>query len=67
MNAIKIVTCPRTKCGHQWVSRVENPVQCPMCKRNLPKQAEHDVYEGHDELRRFPRKPSDQDGEEVTR
>lgn len=61
MLSVNIVTCPREKCGYQWVARAANPLQCPKCKRYMPKQAPHDVFEGHDELRRFPRKPSDSD------
>ncbi len=25
--------CKCMKCGHKWVSRVENPKACPACKR----------------------------------
>jgi hypothetical protein len=30
---MKKVKCP--KCGYEWVPRVENPKECPMCKRML--------------------------------
>ena len=23
------------RCGHVWISRVDNPVQCPGCKNTL--------------------------------
>lgn len=67
MMKINIVTCPRPKCGHEWITKVANPVQCPRCHCSLPKQSPHDAFENHDELRSFPRKPSDSDGEEVTK
>lgn len=28
---MKTTKCLR--CGKEWISRVENPVQCPRCKR----------------------------------
>ena len=27
---IRVYKC--VKCGHQWIPRKENPVQCPWCK-----------------------------------
>jgi len=29
--------CPFVKCGAEWEPRVSNPIQCPRCKRVLPR------------------------------
>lgn len=29
------VKCPRPDCGYEWKPRVDNPVECPLCKRYL--------------------------------
>jgi len=29
---IEVPQCHCEKCGHDWISRVPNPVQCPKCK-----------------------------------
>lgn len=26
------------KCGHQWLPRVEKPIECPKCKAYLEKE-----------------------------
>lgn len=28
---VKVLTC--SKCGYQWIPRVENPAVCPNCKK----------------------------------
>lgn len=27
------IKCPRESCGYEWVARVVNPRECPMCKQ----------------------------------
>lgn len=48
--------CPRDVCGYEWTPRVDNPVQCPLCKQYLESKwnkSEHlvdvRVDEGNDE------------------
>jgi len=31
------------QCGHEWIPRVENPVECPKCKRNYWKEEKRGV------------------------
>ena len=31
INKLKVFKCNR--CGHKWIPRVKEPVQCPKCKR----------------------------------
>ena len=33
--AIRIATCPRPVCGHQWSPNVDRPKCCPKCKQYI--------------------------------
>ena len=33
----------KCKCGYEWMSRVENPIECPDCKKRLNKQNKKEV------------------------
>jgi len=36
------------KCGHEWIARVEDPIQCPKCKqydwKEKKKEIKKDVF-----------------------
>ena len=33
----KLMLCPQKDCQYAWTPRKKNPVECPRCKRYLPK------------------------------
>lgn len=50
---VDIKTCKQ--CGHQWVSRIENPRACPSCKMyswNIMKIKKEDKYDNNTKLKR---------------
>ena len=39
----RIKKCDDNNCGYEWISRIDNPVSCPKCKKRFdyePKKEE---------------------------
>ncbi len=33
---VSTLKCPQLNCGYEWLPRLVNPKQCPLCKKYLP-------------------------------